>query len=150
MKSMIAVLAFLMISVMMNAYLLFFIYKIKNHNCPCANNTFRKIIQAYLVVILIANIAVIYMYMSGRRAMFKMYERAYLTFVVISAIIYSYVTYRYVQDLKQRNCTCSDTIVRLILEITTYITGGLFSFIGLIIGLSILFVILAYQKTKKR
>ena len=148
MSDIIYIVLFLMLTTMLNAYLLLYIYKLRNIDCECANTTRRKMIQAYLISMIFVNMIVIFIYLSGRRSLLKQFEKPYLAFVVGGGIVYSFVTYQYVEQLKKDSCLCSDTLIRIILQLTSLVTGVFFSFTSIIIGIAVLAAILYYVRRK--
>ena len=135
------------ISLVLNVYVLWYIFNLEKNVCECALSTSHVFIKYYLIVAITCNAALLYLYFADRK-LYHNYEKAYLVCFIPGSIIYAYITYKYVIDLESRACDCSNAVQRGIMWIEALIISILYSFGGLwiLIGGA---AIAAYFEAKK-
>lgn len=116
-----------LISIVLFAYLLTFLYKLEKTGCECAKDWRRTFIIGYCIyTILLA--AAQFFNMNYRGITFML---APISFAL--SIMFIVFTLQYVHRLKREKCSCSDEMGRAVLYIVAAIDASVFAIVGLMI-----------------
>ena len=118
------------ISVILNIYVLWYIFNLQKNSCECALSTSHQFIKWYLIISITCNAALLYLYYADRPS-FIYYEKIYFICFIPASILYAYITYKYVIDLESRQCECSSAIQRGIMWFEALVISIIYSFGGL-------------------
>lgn len=125
-----------------NAYVLFFVYKWRREEsaCDCGKSRKLEIIIGYLIISCMINIVHIFVLLK-RYDLFVRYRYYYYILFIPTSIIYTYITYLYSLEVKRKNCLCVNTDI---VYYVSLLTTTLFSMTGmfLIFGAIVAFIAL--------
>lgn len=122
---------FIVFIICINLYVLFYIYSWnENVVCPCAVNSKLTYIRYYLVFSIVAGIAEI-CYMLLKPRTYKKYSYMFFLMFIPFNIIYSYLTYIYTQELRNKTCTCIKPLYIHIMYYASLLSTFLFSTTGI-------------------
>lgn len=114
------------ITIILFAYILTFVYKLESTGCECAKDWRKGYIIAYSIYF-IAH-ALLQVLSPGSQILYALTP---LTFA--AGILFVVFTLQYVHRLKNEKCECSNKIGRVILYLVAAIDGAVFALYGLMI-----------------
>lgn len=131
--------AFFAFTVVLNIYLLRYIYNISTaKDCECAADYRRTFIVYYLAGTLAFSVIMVGLYAARNIRLFDKLEAISLIVILPGSLVYTLFTFQYVKLLKERNCTCTQTIERAVLQLVSTFVAGLLSFSGIIFTIAFL------------
>ena len=125
-----------------NIYAFFFVYA-KAKDCACSQNKKLDFIKTYVFISLIVDIVLLYICISK----FKLYKRIYkkAIFVILPfSLLYTYITYLYVEELVREKCKCIEPLYMHLLYYVSLASSVIFSSFGLLLIGS--FILLKWQR----
>ena len=131
MKQVISFLLFLF-TIALNVYLIHETYKIKD-DCDCATDTLRIYLYIYLIASTIWSLVMSFVFLSKRHKLFDTLQKHSLPILILCAVIYGIISYKYINKLKERGCKCTKTIDQQIFGVISYVYATIVSFAGVII-----------------
>lgn len=129
----------LLISIILFAYVLVFLYKLEHTGCECARDWRRSFITFYCVYTISLSIA---QFINTNSFISLLVSP--ISFAL--SIMFIIFTLQYVHRLKREKCSCSDEMARAVLYMVAAIDAAIFSLVGLvIISNALLFMISGRQ-----
>lgn len=114
-------------------------------NCLCGLNKKLDIIKFFINFSIIIDLFLIYIYFFSKSNFDKMYF--YASFILIPcAIFYTYIIFRYIEDLKKSKCECIDLFIVKLISYFSIFT----SFAYITIAISLIIGFWAFWFIKKR
>ena len=124
---------FVTIIILINYYMLFYVYRIRNNSqCNCANTWVHKIILAYIVI----NTCILILFFGAfflQPKLYKKYINKYMVGVFPFAICYTVMTFWYTHHLKTISCECTGNPDQLALQALAVVSSILSSIDAIII-----------------
>ena len=106
-----------------------YITKLEKTGCECSEDWKRDYIKVYVMVMIPLLIMRI----------FDLLPKVVMGLTVIFTLFFIFVTYRYIHELKEKKCACSNAPTRDVLEIVNYIQIFFIAFaVLLIVGVLLL------------
>ena len=129
----------LVLSVLLQTFLLNYIFRLESTGCACAKDWRRTYIQFYLIVtVVVAVIQLGVLSFDGLQAWSK-FSAAISGVMLVFGIIFVVTTLQYVHELKKIKCACSQNVARDVLQIVAIIQAAAYS----ITALLLIFVVIA-------
>ena len=119
------------ITVILFAYILSFVYKLEITGCECAKDWRRTYIVAYSVYFIAVAAAQFYNPLSA-------VTRALVPVTLAAGLLFVVFTLQYVHRLQKEKCVCSDVIGRAVLYLVAAIDGAVYAIYALIIVINAL------------
>lgn len=98
-----------------------YLENLRKENCECALNKdydlIKKITLIYFIYILVLPIFITIILLTNKKLILQInnYKRILMLIGTIILITFMYLVYRYIQELKDKNCDCSKSNVRWIM-----------------------------------
>ena len=119
-------------SLAINAYMLWYILNLERNNCKCSITSHSKFIKYYAIVSIVCNVSLFLLFLSDSRH-YTRYETIYLMFFVPASIIHAYMVYKYVQEVDIESCECQSKLERWVLYLLSLVISTIYSFGGLVL-----------------
>jgi uncharacterized protein YneF (UPF0154 family) len=102
--------------IIVNYYMLFYVYKIRtNSQCTCANTWAHKLILTYLVI----NTCILILFFGAyfvQPKVYKKYINKYMVAIIPFSLLYTALTLWYAHRLKTIDCACAGNPDQLALQ----------------------------------
>lgn len=140
---------FVAITLVVNFYMLFYVYQIRNKNkdCTCENTTPHTIIVWYLITTVIFMCGFVVLYFS-KRTLFHRLVPLYMLIALPITLCYVAVTIYYIRQLHKSNCSCATSPDKIALQAVT-ITSGILASIEALVILGIIILGYVFHAKKK-
>jgi hypothetical protein len=98
-----------------------YLENLRKENCECALNKdydlIKKITLIYFIYILVLPIflTILFIYNKSYIIFFLRHKKIFMLIGIIILITFMYLVYRYIQELKDKNCDCSKSTIRWIM-----------------------------------
>ena len=111
----------LIVNLLLQIFLLNYIYKLETTGCECAKGWRRSFIKYYLIVLVVFTIAQVFVItMDGVNSLFAL-NIAFSGIMFIFGLCFAIITLQYVHTLKKTKCECSNTLARTVLNLVALI-----------------------------
>lgn len=136
-----------MVSLMINSYVLWYIFNLEKNNCNCSITAHSKFIKYYAYVSIACNVALLLLFFNDSQHYLR-YETIYLAIFVPSSIIHAYVVYKYVKESEHEVCECTSQVERSLLYILAIFISIIYSFGGIFLVLGTMGYLVAISKKR--
>ena len=124
-------LAFLIVTLLLNVYVLNYAYALERKGCTCALTWHHQYTKVHLAIQVFVFATLITLALGKFNTYIKVYQRILVAFLPFS-IAYTAVTWLYIRHLKQVACDCSESMERIIMQFVATAQSMVFSFYGLL------------------
>ena len=111
------------------AFVYAYVVRLETTGCECSYDWKRDFIKVY----------VIFMIPLMLMRVFDVLPRVVLSITLIFTIFFIIAVYRYIHELREKKCKCSEGTTRDVLEIVNYIQIFLLAFVVILVVMSLLF-----------
>ncbi len=133
----------MIIALILNAFLLNYIFRLETMGCECAKDWRRDYIQYYLIFMVIYILVQFWLLMKDDMSSFVTFTVAMNLIMFVLGILFVVFALQYVHKLKVAKCECSEDFARDVLQIVAIIDAIVYGIkaLNILIGALVLVVL---------